>query len=331
MGQTASMGPLPIYVLAGVLGSGKTTLMTRLAQQCIADKRPVGMVVNDIGDLGVDAVLLAETGWPHVAVDSLNGECACCSDGTDLEDVLLGMKELKRELLLFETTGVADAADMLHQLTAHHLRRLIETPRLISVIDLTRYPTPLGSDPLVQRQVALADAIVLSKVDLVDAARVATATDAIRAENPSAAIHAGPVAELDVAPLLEIGVRHEAALGVALADGPPGHSLPHTISLSLPRKLSRQRFAAFLETLPAAILRAKGFVALDVEPALHTFQYVEPGFVHVIPFHVAQRPGVVMSAGPTTPYGVFIGTTIDETWLRAALQACAVETNSPST
>ncbi len=325
MSQVAHQGPLPIYVLAGVLGSGKTTLMARLAQHCIAEKRRVGMIVNDIGDLGVDAMLLAETGWPHVAVDSLNGECACCSDNTDLEDVLLGMKELRRELLLFETTGVADAADMLNQLTAHHLRRLIDTPRLISVIDLTRYPEPLRGDPLVGRQVALADAVVLSKTDLVDEGRVDAAEQAIRADNAAAPILAEPTQALDVSPLLEIGVHHESALAAALADGPPGHALPHTRTLPLPRRLSRDRFEALLCGMPTTILRAKGFVSLDAEPSLHTFQYVEPGFVHIVPFAVARRPGVVMASGPTAPYGVFIGTTIDEAWLRAALDACALE------
>ncbi len=325
MTQAAHQGAMPIYVLAGVLGSGKTTLMSRLAQHCIAEKRRVGIIVNDIGDLGVDAMLLAESGWPYAAVDSLNGECACCSDGTDLEDVLLGMRELRRELLLFETTGVADAADMLNQLTSHHLRRLIDTPRLISIIDLTRYPDPLRADSLVRRQVALADAIVLSKTDLVDGARVAAAQQAIRTENATAPILAEPLHALNAGSLFEIGVQHESALEVALVDGPPGHTLPHTVTLPLPRKLSYDRFDALLRSMPAAILRAKGFVALDAEPPLHIFQFVEPGFVHIAPFEFARRPGVVIASGPMAPYGVFIGTTIDEPWLRAELDACAVE------
>src|SRR5207248_2490344 len=144
--------PMPIYVLAGVLGSGKTTLMTRLAKHCIAEGRRVGMLVNDIGDLGVDALVLAETGWPSAAVDALNGACACCSDSTDLQEVIRGMAEAERQLLLFETTGVADAADMLNQLMAPELMPYIQTPRLITIADLTRYPEPLGDDPLVQRQ-----------------------------------------------------------------------------------------------------------------------------------------------------------------------------------
>lgn len=320
MARATSFEPLPIYIIAGVLGSGKTTLMARLAQYCIARKHRVGMIANDIGDLGVDAILLAETGWPHAAVDSLNGDCACCSDTTDLEDVLLGMRELRRELLLFETTGVADAADMLSQTTAHHLRRLIQTPRLISVIDVTRYPDPQHTDPLVQRQVALADAIVLAKTDLVEAARVAAAIAIVQEANPGVPLFRQGLADDEVESLLEATVRHGSTLVELLVDGPPGHPLPHTLTLDLRRRLSRDRFDALLRTLPPTVLRAKGFVTLDVEPSLHTFQYVEGGFVQLTPF--ARRPGMISAAVPVAAYGVFIGTQLDRGWLTAQIESC---------
>src|SRR3954471_7923564 len=274
MTQSSPREPMPIFVLAGVLGSGKTTLMSRLAKLCIAQDRRVGMVVNDIGELGVDAILLAETGWPQAAVDSLSGECVCCSDSTDLADVLEGMRELRRELILFETTGIADAADMLNQLTAPDLRRLVQTPRLISIVDLTRYPEPLARDPLVKRQIALADAIVLSKADLVDGARATAAIRAIRADNPNVPILQTPDDE-QLSALLEVDATHQEALQAALVDGPPGHALPHTVTILLPGKLRRDRFAAVLHRLGPEILRAKGFVALDEQPSLHVFQYVE--------------------------------------------------------
>ena len=50
--------------------------------------------------------------------------------------------------------------------------------------------------------------------------------------------------------------------------------------------------------------------------------YVAPGLVQVAPFQVARRPGLVMAAGIGEPYGVFIGTTVDGEWLRAALDDC---------
>ncbi len=323
MTQFTAPARMPIYVLAGVLGSGKTTLMARLARYCIAEQIRVGMVVNDIGDLGVDALVLAETGWPHAAVDSLSGECACCSDSTDLEEVLTGMRELKRELLLFETTGIADSADMLNTLTAHDLQQLIDLPRLITVLDLTRYPSALAADPIVRRQIDLADAIVLSKADLVDAAVPDAAVDAIRALNPTVPILRQELQDSDLAALLRIGVQHEAALDAVLVAGLPIHAIPHTLTITLPNKLDRQRFEAFLLDLPAPVLRAKGFVALNEQPSLHTFQYVEPGFTHLSPFQVARRPGVVMASGrPDSPYGIFIGTALDEAALRAGLEAC---------
>jgi G3E family GTPase len=163
----------------------------------------------------------------------------------------------------------------------------------------------------------------LSKLDLVDQERAASAEDAVRAQNPAVPLLSQHAEAADVGPLLDIGVHHQAALESVLVDGRPGHQLPHTRTIPLPRRLHRDRFEALLHGLPATILRAKGFVAFDGEPLLHTFQYVEPGFVHIMPFPIARKPGLVVASGPASPYGVFIGTTIDEPWLRAALDACA--------
>jgi len=237
--------------------------------------------------------------------------------------VLIGMKDLRRELLLFETTGIADAADMLSQLTAHEVRHLVQAPRLITVIDVTRYPDPLATDPLVRRQVALADVVVLSKTDLVGDERTAAARRAIRTGNPRASILEQQVGDREIAALFGVSVHHGPALDEALVAGPAGHSLPHTLTVPLPSKLNSACFEALLRDMPPAVLRAKGFVALDA--GLHVFQYVEPAFVHIEPFRFARRPGVVMASGVETPYGVFIGTVIDEAWLVAALNACVAE------
>ncbi|MEA2639944.1 MAG: hypothetical protein QOF51_1338, partial [Chloroflexota bacterium] len=57
----------------------------------------------------------------------------------------------------------------------------------------------------------------------------------------------------------------------------------------------------------------------------HLFQFVEPHKFRLTPFSFAARPGLNMSAGPSSPYGVFIGTTLDEEQLRAGLAACVAE------
>lgn len=315
---------IPIFVLAGALGSGKTTLMARLAQHGIDTGRRVGMVVNDYADLGVDALVLAETGWPHAAVDSLNGACVCCTEGSDLEEVLRGMLELDRDLLLFETTGVADATDMLAQLTSRELRLLVQSPRLVTVLDLTRYPESAAGDERVRRQVSLADALILTKADLAGGGQVPAALDAIRSQNTFAPAFPAPLSQDDLAALLALASRGERSLDDLLDGGLLEHEHPHTLSLLLPHALRRERFEAFLRALPTTVLRAKGFVALDVEPALHLFQYVEPGTVSITPFRIAPRPGLTLASGPDAPFAVFIGAALDPAQLAADLAACAV-------
>lgn len=316
--------PIPIFVLAGALGSGKTTLMTKLARYCLDNQHRVGMVVNDFSDLGVDALILAEAGWPDAAVDAMNGACACCSDDSDLGAVLSGMIELNREVLLFETTGVADPADMLSQLTVRELRSLIEVPRMVTLLDLTRFPDPAGERPRVKRQIALADLIVLTRLDLVDADCVSAARAAIRLENPSVPIVDHEIDDADLAGLLRLDASHDRGLDALLADGLLPHEHPHTLSVTLPNVLSDERFRAFLSRLPPTILRAKGFVALDVDSSLHVFQFVEPSSVSLKPFSFTPRDGLAIATGPESPFGVFIGSAIDVDQLRAELDACKV-------
>jgi len=316
------MEPVPIFVLSGVLGSGKTTLMTRLARYCVQEGRRIGVLVNDIGDLGIDAIILKDLEGPTTAVDHMAGACACCSDSVELRDVISAMTARERDLLLFETTGVADAADMLDQLRDPEIAAVVQTPRLITVADVTRYPDPLAEYSLMQNQVKLADLVILSKTDLVADDGVTAAREAIRGLNTRAPILDRNLSEAEMATIFGIDAQHEEALAELLANGPPGHDTPQTLTVPLPHRMDRSRFEALLHQLPPTIIRAKGFVALNEEPSLHLFQFVEPDLVSLTPFAIARPRGLMMADTSTDPQGVFIGPKIDEPKLRAALEAC---------
>jgi G3E family GTPase len=126
----------------------------------------------------------------------------------------------------------------------------------------------------------------------------------------------------EMAAILGIEAQHDAALEELLVNGRPGHEQPQTLSVSFPKRVNRERFEALLHDLPPTILRAKGFIALDEDPSLYLFQFVEPNLVSLTPFSFARRPGLIVTAALPIPYGVFIGTQFDEAGLRAALDAC---------
>jgi G3E family GTPase len=299
--------------------------MTKLAKYCVQEGRRIGLLVNDIGDLGIDALILNGVEGPNAAVDHLAGACACCSDSVELRDVIAAMAMQERDLLLFETTGVADAADMLDQLRTPEIAQVVQTPRLITVADVTRYPDPLADYSLMQHQVKLADMVILSKTDLVPEENIEAARAAIRKLNTRASILDRDLSDVEMATLFGIDAQHESTLAELLVNGPPGHDLPQTLTVALPQRMDRARFEAFLHALPPAIVRAKGFVALDEDPPLHLFQYVEPELVNLTPWTFARSRGLVVTEAPADPHGVFIGSTIDEAAIRAGLAGCVAE------
>jgi G3E family GTPase len=197
----------------------------------------------------------------------------------------------------------------------------------VTLIDATRFPGPFGVSERTKRQLALADAVVLTKTDLVDVLQTGEALEAIRVENPSAPILHGTLSDDHLQSML--GLRADGSRGATelLAHGLLEHEHPHTLVTALPRPLNRERFEAFLRALPPEVLRAKGFITFDTEPTIHLFQYVVPGQVSVTPFETAARrePAGTIEDATGNRYGVFIGTAIDEEAILAGIDACLAE------
>ena len=102
-------GALPTVLIGGWLGAGKTTLVNQLLRQ--ADGRRLAVLVNDFGELGIDAGLI--TGASDEVLE-LAGGCVCCSYGADLVGTLrrVAARDPRPDALLIETSGVADPAGL---------------------------------------------------------------------------------------------------------------------------------------------------------------------------------------------------------------------------
>ena len=164
-------GALPCVLIGGWLGAGKTTLVNQLLRQ--ADGRRLAVLVNDFGELGIDADLITGAGDE---VLELAGGCVCCSYGADLVGTLrrVAARAPRPDALLIETSGVADPAAvartlrLLPELALDATVVLADAPRL-AALAADRY---VGDT--VRAQLAAADLLVLNKADgLDDTARAA--------------------------------------------------------------------------------------------------------------------------------------------------------------
>jgi len=156
--------PVPILLVTGFLGAGKTTLVNHILQQ--ADGRRIAAVVNDFGAINIDAELIA--GAEDGVVSLANG-CICCSLEGDLLRTLANLlrRTPRPEAIVIETSGIADPEDIIRNLMDPVIWREAPLETVLCVVDAASPEADLG-DPLLLSQLRAADLVALSKGDLVD-------------------------------------------------------------------------------------------------------------------------------------------------------------------
>lgn len=262
---------LPVTVLAGFLGAGKTTVLNHLLGQSSG----IAVLINEFGARPVDQALLrARVGELLV----LGGGCVCC----DLKDALApllrnlwlgpaGGAPRQLRAVVIEASGVADPGPLLDTLTAHRwLAARYRVAGVVCVVDGSR--VDLAGDPLFERQVALADRLLISRADRLGADALQAVAARLRRLNPAATQQAAANGAVSADWLLAPGgpaLRRAAGLL-------PLPSSSHSHALSPHRPLHRRHLAAgwraLCAQLPAPPLRLKGIVALHGEAgpfALH--------------------------------------------------------------
>jgi G3E family GTPase len=161
--------PIPVAVLTGFLGAGKTTLLNFLLKDPFLANAAV--IINEFGDVGIDH-LLVETANENI-VEMASG-CLCCTIRGDLIDTLHELLAKRDQgaikafdRIIIETTGLADPAPVLHSVMSEPaLLARCHLEGVITVVDAANGMATLDAHAEAVKQVAVADRIVLAKVDL---------------------------------------------------------------------------------------------------------------------------------------------------------------------
>jgi G3E family GTPase len=204
-------GRIPVSVVTGFLGSGKTTLINRLLKR--PDMNRVAVIVNELGEVGIDNDLVEVSSEQMML---LNNGCLCCVLRGDLEETMrdLFIKRRNGEIIDFdrvviETTGLADPAPVMQTLMTDTM--LEEQYRLDCVVTLVDAVNGLGQIatlPEPVKQAALADRLVITKSDLADAAKLEELEAKLRELNPPAPIKRALNGEIELAFLVDVGLRN---------------------------------------------------------------------------------------------------------------------------
>jgi G3E family GTPase len=182
-------------LVAGFLGAGKTTVVNHLLAH--AEGKRIAAVVNDFGAINIDAELI--TGAADGVVSLSNG-CICCSLEGDLLRTLAGLlrRDPRPEVIVIETSGVADPLDIVRNLMDPVIWREAPLETVLCVVDATAAPA-MFDDALLRSQIRAADIVALTKVDLADAVNHAQVRDAVRAIRPAAVLVDAPHGEVPAA------------------------------------------------------------------------------------------------------------------------------------
>ena len=278
------MAPLPLTVLTGFLGSGKTTIL----RHALADPALAGtaVIVNEFGAVGLDHDLLESAEEDLVA---LSTGCLCCAVRGDLGrtigDLLTrrAAGQIAFERLVIETSGLADPAPIIQALALDvELRGRVQLARIVTTIDAMTGVQTLANHPEARKQAAFADTLVLTKSDI---APIHPAEQAARQFNATATVVTTEGGRLDPTHLLPPATPARAlAETLTLAEDAPAEHTDGITTVTLVRDepIPAIALTLFLEALAEAcgpdLLRIKGLVKIaespDTPAVVHGVQHV---------------------------------------------------------
>jgi len=253
---------LPVTLLTGFLGSGKTSLLQHVLAAPGFPRERTAVIVNDFGAVNVDAALLSTK---IQRLTELTAGCLCCASYPELGHSLTALADDPGiDQVWIEASGVAETDDLLDRLTDARLVKRIAVARVIHVVDASAYPGWFTHRALAREQLRWADLVVVNKIDRAKPKCLEKIAEDLARGNAKARRIDAVRGAIDLPPL------EPRSNFSALRCAGPGRSTPHattTVFLPLDRPVSRRALEERLADAPGDLYRAKGFVAFDDDPA----------------------------------------------------------------
>ena len=299
---------IPVTLLTGFLGSGKTTVLNHVLKQ--PGMAATAVIVNEFGEIGLDHLLVERSSEDVVL---LNSGCLCCTVRGDIVDTLTNLlvDRVKGKVPFFtrvaiETTGLADPAPILHTLMTDPIvaaRYVLDG--VVTTVDAVNGAGSLDRQPEAVKQAAVADRLLLTKTDIAEPGARQAIEARLKELNPSAAIVSVAQGAIDSALLFNIGfydpttksldvrrwLRDESFEGDHGQDVGHGHEHPdvnrhddriRAFCITREQPISWAALSTWLDGLAAMrgddLLRLKAIVALSDRPdqpvVLHGVQHL---------------------------------------------------------
>ena len=245
---------LPVTVIGGYLGSGKTTLVNHLLRH--ADGCRLAVMVNDFGTLPIDADLIEAE---DETIKAITGGCLCCSFGNDLAGALADLKALPNPIdhILIEASGVALPGAIASSIELLQGFQHNGVAVLCDVETVQKRARDKYMGDTIQRQLDDADLLLLNKVDLVSDAFLASSKAWLAGAAPNTPIIACTFGTIPLGVLIDPNFSIKAPVSGPTHDV---QSAFRTIAFEIGHPVDANLLAKALADPKMGLVRAKGFV-----------------------------------------------------------------------
>jgi len=228
-GSTGSTDTIPVTILSGSLGAGKTTLVNHLLST--AGERNLAVLVNDMGAVNVDAELVADGSELDLddGVAELSNGCICCELQDDLETAVVRLAQNRSfDHLLVESSGISEPAPVARLFTTEsRVAALYDVDGLVTVVDTPRFLESFGGDSVPERrgeegdrplsdllvdQIEISNIVLLNKADHCSEAELDEAEALVGALQPEAELVRTEFSAVDHDRLLGVGLFEQGAV-----------------------------------------------------------------------------------------------------------------------
>lgn len=290
--------PVKIILLTGYLGAGKTTLLNHILANDEGIRAAV--IVNDIGEVNVDASLIADGGLSEAddLIPMTNG-CICCTLSNDLTNQLQSIADSGTfDYIIIEASGICEPIPIAYTISAFcdqgrtGGRTPLALDNIVAVVDCKRMYDEfngghalLGDDideddieSLLIQQIEFCSTLILNKCDLVDPDQIAELRAIIRSLQKDAVIVEAERGEIPMGELLDTGrfdfdKAYDSAAWMDAMEHPEEHDDPEVLEYDITTFVYERRrpfdidaFAEYVKTWPDSVIRAKGMLWANQDP-----------------------------------------------------------------
>jgi len=274
--------PIPIHLVTGFLGSGKTTFLKRVLHTYPKNQR-IGVVQNEFAPAHVDApeIHSAATPGSYRLLEINNGSIFCvCLLGTFLDALKDFAKTYQPDVIFVETSGLSDPIAVAEVFNTNSENPEFFLKSSICIVDALNFLRLSGFQRQLCNQIRIADHLLINKTDQVEDAELDPIRKRLRELNPFAPIETAVRCEMDCLLLLS-PVQHSACPTELSSDGCMDSAAPplslrsslHSVALRSQRPLSAPQLEPFLHRICSESIRAKGVLCVE-DAAGFSFQSV---------------------------------------------------------